>query len=298
MKFDQLRYFLETARQGHVGKAADVLAISPSAISHSIAELERELGRDLFLKQGKNIVLTSHGRLLMDRVRGLLNQVEAVRDEIASDNVELQGHYRMAATHLLCSKFLAPAWAELQKTSQRLTAEIYSLRSADVVAGIVSGSFDFGLCLNPQPHPAVNAEKVYGGQMVVAVRRNHPLLKLDKARAVRALSGYPASLPKAFQGVDNCESHPVFDRLGISPDIRFVFDSYDVAVEHLVNSQAWALLPCWIVRSNREKIAWIIPREWDAPVFASALWPKNRLPTRALKRLVSSLGQRFKELPV
>ena len=40
MKIDQLRYFFETARQGHIGRAANIVAISPSAISHSIAALE------------------------------------------------------------------------------------------------------------------------------------------------------------------------------------------------------------------------------------------------------------------
>src|SRR5271156_5441681 len=115
MKLDQLKYFLETAKQGHVGKAANILAISPSAISHSIAVLEKELGRELFIKHGKRIILTNHGRLLMERARGLLENVEAVFDEVASDMVELQGHYRMAATHVLSSKFLAAAWTTLRK---------------------------------------------------------------------------------------------------------------------------------------------------------------------------------------
>ncbi len=298
MKLDQLRYFLETARQGHVGKASGILSISPSAISHSIASLEKELGRELFLKQGKNIVLTSHGRLLMERARGLLEAVESVREEVASDQVELQGHYRMAATHVLSSKFLTPAWSRLQKGNPRLTAEIYSLRSAEVVSQVASAKLDFGLCINPQPHPALIAQKIYDGQMVVTVGRNHPLRKIEKSKALRALSSYPAALPKAFQGVDNCESHPIFGKFGIVPDIRFIFDNYDVAVEHLLSSRSWALLPCWIVRSNRDKIAWILPKGWEAPVFASALWPKSRPMTKVFQRLIAHLKDRFKALPV
>ena len=125
------------------------------------------------------------------------------------------------------------------------------------------------------------------------------MLKLDApGKALRALSGYPAALPKAFSGVDNCESHPIFDKLGIAPDIRFIFDNHDVALEHLTASRSWALLPCWIVRANRDKVAWILPKGWEAPVFASALWPKNRPMTKVLRRLIARLEGQFAALPV
>ncbi len=297
MKLDQLRYFLETAQQGHIGKAANIIAISPSAISHSISSLEKELGRELFVKNGKNIALTGHGRLLMGKVRKLLAEVEAVRDEVAADHVELQGHYKIAATHLLSSKFLTPAWTKIQNENPGLTAEIYSLRSAQVVSAVASGEYDFGLCFNPQAHPNLEAQPVYRGQMVLAVNKKHPLLKVDAKDQIQNLSRYPASLPKAFQGVDNCESHPIFKKFGITPDIKFVFDSYDVAVEHLSTSQAWGLVPCWVVRSHKDKLTWIIPRGWNAPVTASALWLKNRRPTKVLKRLIAGVADRFKALP-
>ncbi len=297
MKLDQLRYFLETARHGHIGKASNILSISPSAISHSIAGLEEELGRELFLKKGKNIVLTSHGKLLMERARKLLQDVDAVKDEVASDCVELQGHYRLAGAHLLSSRFLAPAWTKIQNENPRLSAEIYSMRSAGVVAAAASGEFDFGLCLNPQPHPGISAMSIYSGQLVIVVNKRHPLLGLDKAKRVAALSRYSACLPKAFSGVDNCESHPNFEKYGIVPHVRCAFDSYDVAVENVASSQAWGLMPCWVLRSHKDRLAPIVPRGWDAPVHAFAVWPKNRLLTKALKRLIDGIRERFKSLP-
>lgn len=296
MKLDQLRYFLETARHGHVGKAADVVAISPSAVSHSIAALEEELGRELFSKKGKNIVLTGHGKLLMEKAERLIREVDSLRDEMASDKVELQGHYKMAATHLLSSDFLAPAWTAIQEENPRLKGEIYSLRSAQVVAALTSGEYDFGLCFNPQPHPALSAVEVYSGQLVLAVARRHPLMKISPAEAVQKLSRYSATLPKAFQGIDNCESHPMYAKFGITPDIKFIFDSYAVAVENLASSQAWSLMPDWIVRKHKDRLGAIVPRGWSAPVFVSAIWPKNRLLSKPLKRLVSGLQGRFKDM--
>src|ERR1700722_3577991 len=112
MKLDQLTYFLETAKQEHIGKASRVLAISPSAISHSISSLEEELGYPLFVKKGKNILLTNQGRLLMERAAEIVQRTQAIKDELTSDKLELQGHFRLAATHVLSAHFLAPSWIE------------------------------------------------------------------------------------------------------------------------------------------------------------------------------------------
>src|SRR3989338_3090305 len=115
MKLEQLTYFLEAAKTEHIGQAAKALAISPSAISHSISLLEEELGRELFIKKGKRIFLTSHGKILMERTSRLLNEVQAIQEEIKSESAELQGNYKLAASHDLCLRVLTPAWIEIQK---------------------------------------------------------------------------------------------------------------------------------------------------------------------------------------
>ena len=54
-------------------------------ISRSISELERELGRELFVKRGKNVALTNHGKLLMERAESFLSGLEAIKDELAAE---------------------------------------------------------------------------------------------------------------------------------------------------------------------------------------------------------------------
>lgn len=287
MKLHQLLYFLETAKHEHIGKAAKILAISPSAISHSISALEDELGRQLFQKHGKNILLTNHGKLLFERVSKLWNEFEIIKEEIMSDQVELQGTYRLAASHLLCPALLAPAWIGIQQNNPRLIGELYTLRSAQVLEGVGAGEYELGLCFSPQSNPNVQIQKLYDGQLVVAVRRNHPLLKIKKKDQVRAISAYSATLPKSYQGIDNCQTHPVFDQFNLNPQIDLIFDNYEVAVEKIRLSDAWGLLPDWIVEQS--DLASVIPEKWSAPVNISAMWPKNIVVTRVIKQLIASL---------
>jgi DNA-binding transcriptional LysR family regulator len=290
MKIEQLRYFLEAARQEHIGRAAVRISISPSAISRSISELERELGRELFSKRGKNVVLTNHGKLLMERAESFLSGLESIKDELASEQVAQQGHYRLAATHGLCARRLVPAWSRIQAKNPLLTAEVYTLRSADVAAGVASGEYDFGLCFSPQESPSLGSRVLYRGQLVIAVRRGHPLLKLPPAARAAKVSDYPASLAKAFSGVDNCESHPVFGRFDIAPKLEFMFDSYDVAVERLCSTDSWSLFPDILLDDAGGRLAAIVPPGWNAELRVTALWPKHRYVTRPLKNLLVELA--------
>jgi DNA-binding transcriptional LysR family regulator len=290
MKIEQLRYFLEAAKTEHIGRAAAKVAISPSAISRSISELEHELGRELFVKRGKNVALTNHGKLLRDRAGVFLSELESIKDELAADDVAERGHYRLAATHGLCARRLVPAWSKIQARNPRLTAEVYTLRSAEVAAGVASGEYDFGLTLSPQESPSLGSRVLYRGQLVLAVRRGHPLLKLSPVSAAAKISDYPAALAKSFQGVDNCESHPVFGRFDIVPKLDFMFDSYEVATERLCATDSWSLFPDLLLDESRGRLAAIVPPGWNADVRVAGVWPKHRFLTRPLKRLLTELA--------
>jgi len=81
MDLRNLRYFAEIAASGSVSHAAQRLGRSQPALSKSVHDLERELELQLFERAGRGLVLTSHGMALLERVRTLLHDVDAIRDQ-------------------------------------------------------------------------------------------------------------------------------------------------------------------------------------------------------------------------
>ncbi len=287
MTLDQLSYFLEAARQEHLAKAAKILCISPSAISHSISALEEELGRELFVKQGKQLHLTPHGKLLAEQGKRLLAEAARIQEEVASDKVEMRGHYRIAATHGLASKMLTPAWADLQTKNNQITAEIYSLRSSQVVQGVISGEYDFGICFNPQEHPEIESQILQKGSLRICVNRSHPVLKLPRTQQYAQLSSYPAVLPKAFQGIEICERHPVFSQYGIQPQPDCLFDNYEVAIEKVIHSYSWGFFPDLFIPRHSQLQALQVPKGWDAPYRICAVWQKRQPLISLFRQLIN-----------
>ena len=211
---------------------------------------------------------------------------------MSHDQVELQGTYRVAASHFLSHALLAPAWIGLQAEHPKLVGELFTLRSAQVLAGVTSGEFDFGVCFCPQSNPAVQGQMLYEGQLLIAVRSGHPLLKRKKQGSpLEKISDYPAVLPKSYPGIDNCETHPIFDRYGIRPSTSLIFDNYEVALEKIRRSDAWGLIPDWLI--NRAKLSSITAPDWHAPFNVAGIWPKNRILTRVMQNLLERLGREF-----
>lgn len=64
----QLKYFSELAKRQHLNKTAQEMLVTPSAISSSLARLEKEMGVKLFDRVGRNIRLNNYGKILQKYV--------------------------------------------------------------------------------------------------------------------------------------------------------------------------------------------------------------------------------------
>jgi DNA-binding transcriptional LysR family regulator len=288
MKLDQLRYFLEAAKQQHLHKAAKTLAISQSAVSHSIRGLEEELGRKLFRKEGKNIFVTTEGHALAERVAVILGEPDNLKGELSSENALFEGYYRLGGTHGLSSWYVAPAWLELKKIHRKPVAEILSLRSGQVLEKVSTGELDLGICFNAHNHPRVNAERIAVSEAVVAVRTKHPLLKASREKVQRLLARYPfASAPEA-PGVSSCNTHPIFALAG-KPKADFYYDSFEVALSLLRQTDAWAIVPRCVLRAPGVQSIRVLEKDMHEEVRIMALWPKHCTLAPALKFLLERL---------
>ena len=84
MDLRQLRTFSCVAELGSLSKASDTLRVAQPALSRQIKLLEHELRAELFTRNGRGMVLTEAGRLLLARTGGIVRQIDQIRDDIQS----------------------------------------------------------------------------------------------------------------------------------------------------------------------------------------------------------------------
>jgi LysR family glycine cleavage system transcriptional activator len=83
-----IQAFEQTARFGNIARAAELLDLTPSAVSHQLAKLEAMIGRQLFFRTARGVTLTPVGEQYLTEVSGILHSL-AVATERATSDVSL-----------------------------------------------------------------------------------------------------------------------------------------------------------------------------------------------------------------
>jgi len=80
-----IQAFEQTARFGNLARAAEVLDLTPSAVSHQLARLEAMIGRQLFVRAARGVTLTPVGEQYLKEISGLLHSLEVATERASSD---------------------------------------------------------------------------------------------------------------------------------------------------------------------------------------------------------------------
>lgn len=148
MEIRVLRYFLETAREGNMTRAAERLFISQPTMSKQLKELENELGAKLFIRSNYSIRLTEAGMLLRDRAEDILSLVAKTEAEFKSLEETNSGDIFVGAPESEAMSLFAEAVHTLQKNYPRIRCNIYSGNLSDVCERLDKGLLDFAIVMS------------------------------------------------------------------------------------------------------------------------------------------------------
>ena len=83
LNLNQLRIFYLAAREGSFARAAELLYITPPAVTHGIKGLEAYHGVNLFRKAGRGVVLTPEGEILYQSARPIFEAADTFEQTLA-----------------------------------------------------------------------------------------------------------------------------------------------------------------------------------------------------------------------
>src|SRR5882672_7332336 len=151
MDIKQLDYFVHVADLGSFTKAASLLAIAQSALSHQVRQLEIELKQPLLYRNGRGVTPTDAGKRLLAHARGILMQVRRARDELTDTSDAMVGHVIFGLPPSIARLFTVPLVKSFRNSFPKGTLGVVEALSASVVEWLVEGRLDIGLVYDPSP---------------------------------------------------------------------------------------------------------------------------------------------------
>jgi DNA-binding transcriptional LysR family regulator len=145
LNFHHLEVFHAVARHLNFSRAAEELYISQPAVSKHIKDLEKELGVDLFRRDGRRVELTDAGRLVYDYAAHALVLTEGLRRALAELHGPGRGYLRLAATYALATYVVPRVLAAFQDRYPDVQLSLQVSNKVTAIRQVLQHQADLGV---------------------------------------------------------------------------------------------------------------------------------------------------------
>lgn len=131
--------------EGSVVAAAAALGFTPSAVSQQVKRLERQTGVPLLERVGRGVMLTRHGRHLVERGGRVLADLEELQSGLHQQAATVAGHLRLTAFSTAMRGLVAPALPRVLASHPALEVSLAEREPWDTVDLVATGQTDIGV---------------------------------------------------------------------------------------------------------------------------------------------------------
>lgn len=148
-----LKYFLELAKTQHLTRAAERLAVTQPALSHSLKRLENEIGCELFIRSKKGMTLTTAGEKLRNSADDLLQRWQEIKSLALSEVEKEQGVIRLGCHAAVAQYVFREILPQFLKQYPLIQFQLQHGLSRHMTEQVISSSLDAAFAVNPIQHP-------------------------------------------------------------------------------------------------------------------------------------------------
>jgi len=171
----QLEVFLATAHHENVSRAAVDLAMSQSAASGALRELEQQFDVQLFDRIGKRLRLSEFGRQLRPAAEDLLARARALEQSLSGE--EVSGRLQVGATLTIGNYLAVPMIADFRQRYPGADVALTVANTAAIAEGVANFELDIGLVEGEFVHPDLHSQYWQGDELLVFAAPGHPLAR-------------------------------------------------------------------------------------------------------------------------
>lgn len=179
MNLQQLYYFRTLAEVKHFTKASIQLMVAQPSLSHSINDLEAELGICLFCRSNRQVELTKYGELFLEYVDQALKILDEGRMKLNDFICPEQGSVSLHYVSSIDSFFPYLLAQYYKECNVQTTFQLQQATNIHIQDNIISGEADLGFGMMYDEAAGLKVHKLGCHELVLLVSESHPLAQVD-----------------------------------------------------------------------------------------------------------------------
>lgn len=178
----QLRLLTAIAQHGKLRLAADVCSMTTPAASRMLADIEENLGIELFERTPKGMLATPEGTVLTNHARKLVHDIDLMAQEFSDHLGGTGGSVRVGAVTGAALAVIIPSMLELKRLAPNVDVSLDVSSSSLLMRGLERGDYDFTLSrVGPHDYSRdLLIQPAKTEEVLLMVRKGHPMAEAEQ----------------------------------------------------------------------------------------------------------------------
>lgn len=239
-------------QEGSLTAAADVLCTTQSALSHTMRKLERQLGTQVWSREGRGLRMTQAGEYLLAVANRVLPQLALAEERVRQFAAGERGTLRIGMECHPCYHWLLKIVSPYLNAWPDVDVDVKQKFQFGGIGALFGYEIDLLVTPDPLHKPGLRFEPVFDYEQVLVVSRKHPLAGAPYVRpkdlADEVLITYPVTIERL--DVYNLFLTPA----GVSPRRHKTIETTDIMLQMVASGRGVAALPRWLAQEYASKM--------------------------------------------
>lgn len=258
LELRHLRTIRAVHQAGGLARAADLLNMTQSALSHQVKGLEDQVGTELFVRRSKPLKLSPAGTRLLRLADKVLPEIAATEEEFRALHEGKVGRLHIAMECHACFDWLIPVLEDFRKVWPEVDVDIRAGLSFEALPALAREEVDLVISSDPEKIADVAFQPLFDYSPAFIAARSHPLADKPYIEAADLADQTLFTYPMDRARLD------VFKELltpaGVEPAQVRPVELTAVILMLVASGRGVAVLPDWVVREGGPSASELVTR--------------------------------------
>jgi LysR family transcriptional regulator, transcriptional activator of the cysJI operon len=291
MQIESLKVFCDLAETESFTKAAQINAVTQSAVSQQISALERTFKSLLIERSKKKFRLTREGQVLYEYSKQIIQTYESLHSKLQELKDIISGTIRVATIYSIGLHDLPPYIKRFMKSYPTVNIHVEYRRANQVYEDVFSNVVDLGLVAYPVKDPKLEIVPLRKEPLVLICHPQHPFAKLKtvklKALAGQKIIGFEPDIPTR-KALDK-----ILKEYGVEVKHVMEFDNVETVKRAVEIDAGISIVPQGTITQEIAKRTLVALPIEDGDFFRplAAIYKKNKVLSPAMKQFLAILKE-------